>query len=106
MSATRYRIPIIVAVVVLIIIFGATAVYTFYTANVQQKTSSSVQTITINSVVSSTVTSTTASKTTYTISTGTNGYSSSWLTYHKDYQRTGYDANEPSIATSPPSVAW
>ena len=100
MSSAHNRILIIAAVGVLIAIFAATAVYTFYTANIGSTTSEQS-----TSILTSTSSTLASSASTYT-TTGNNGYSSSWLTYHENNQRDGYDANEPSVTNSAPSVAW
>jgi len=105
MSSTRYRIPIIVAVGILIAIFAATAVYTFYSAN-EGNTTSQQSTSSLITNSTSPTTSTVANSARSFTTIGNNGYSSSWLTYHENNQRDGYDANEPSISNSPPSMAW
>ncbi len=109
MSSTRNRPLLIAAVAILIAIFAATAVYTLYTANEGNTLSQqSTSTLAAASTSSSTTTSSGSSFVSESATTGTNGYSSSWLTYHENNERDGYDPNEPSISnsSSSPSVAW
>jgi outer membrane protein assembly factor BamB len=86
------RVILVVAVIVVVIVVGLAAAFALLSSststNISQTSSSSTGTTSGNSI------------------TINGNYTSSWLTYHLNLVRDGYDADEPSYKTVAPSLAW
>lgn len=93
------RVVLVIAIIVVIIIIGLAGVFA-----VLSSTSSTTTSQTASIGTSSSSSSYTAG---YGTSVSINGnYTSSWLTYHMNLARDGFDANEPSYKTVAPSFDW
>ncbi len=97
------RVVLIVAIIVVIIAIGLAAALVFLSSSQTMTTSTSSSISTTQSTSQSSSASLVTSISTF----GTNGnYSASWLTYHRDLVRSGYDPDEPQYSSTPPSLAW
>ena len=103
MLSSGFRLTFIVAVVIVIIAIGLAAAYAFLSAS----TIISSEFTTSSSIITQSPTSAFTSQTsTTTFTPSSPNFSSSWLTYHRDLARDGYDPDEPSVAISAPSLVW
>jgi outer membrane protein assembly factor BamB len=96
MSSHRTR--NIVVIVVIVVVIALLAAYSYFVVLAAPSSSTSQ--------ISTTTASSSSSSPTLTTSSSGTSYTSSWLTYHLDLTRSGYDPNEPSIETSLPTLAW
>jgi len=97
---TAARVLVIIAIIVILIAIGLAAAYVSL---------SSVSTAsTYNSLTSSTSTapSSSVTLTTPSVTSAGGNYTSSWLTYHMNLARDGYDPNEPSYKTLASVEVW
>ena len=91
------RSVLVVAIIIVVIVIGLAAVFTVLSST------ASTTTQTTSAVIPSSSLSSSASS--YGISVNGN-HTSSWLTYHMNLARDGYDEDEPSYQTVAPSLAW
>lgn len=97
------RVVLVVAIIVVIIAIGLAAAFVFLT------TSTTTSTITASQTISSTTSSSDSSSSSSFSATSVsiNGtYTASWLTYHLNLARDGYDVDEPSYKTTAPALSW